>query len=79
MADFFNVRCLFCGDCCFYRVEGSDTDAEKAARIYCYKCESTNVRTEPMDDAFYKRYPDMPRLREDAPMYPFTPPPESLS
>lgn len=53
MSDFFNVRCLFCGDCCFYLVEGSSSDAEKMTQIRCRKCESANVHVEAMDAAFY--------------------------
>ena len=74
MANYFACQCDFCGTNVIVVDEREGlTDKDKMARMHCYKCESRNVRLEPMNDAYYAKYPDSPRPREGGVSYPFEP------
>lgn len=79
MADFFSGTCGFCGYGVFYLSEGPEPDEVKMKKLYCCKCESTNLTVEPVNDAFYEKYPDLPRLREGGPRYPLVTPLKSMN
>ena len=70
MAEFFSSNCGFCGAHTFFADQTDDSDEVKMSRFECPRCDSPNLRTEPMDEAFYRKHPDVPRFKEGASLLP---------
>lgn len=71
---YFAILCKFCGSNTIALDDGPESDEIKIAGMYCPKCDSRNTEVQAMDDAYYSKHPDAPRLTSDTPLYPYEPP-----